>query len=144
MLVKVPGGEKDWTAILPPPLRDNPDVLVMLVPDESVWRVRELADGTTLGVVELPGGTEVGVQVIHPPYGDWAFQYRTFQQLGLKLVSASYVGPLSSLPNRVLMTEGMCPLVFLHNKMNRPFFNVKRHFLGERLERLNGKEEVWS
>lgn len=127
MEVMIPGGEKSWVEILPDPLNEDPEVVVVLAPDDALYRVRQTTDGkVTIGVLECPDNRVIGLQVLHPQEGDWAFQYRTLNQLGIRMASPVYVGPLSSCPNRVFCTDGMCPLVFLRNGMHRQYFNVKR------------------
>ncbi len=137
MKARTPGGCKEWKDSLPGALSDDPEVIVSLIPDTAQWATATF-DGYTLGLIELSSTKEqMGLQVLSPPLDEYPQQADVMRRAGIKMINPVFVGPLSELPQRVLMHEGMCPVVMLRHHMSRKFFNLRAWYL------LNRVSEEW-
>lgn len=118
-----------WTEVYPELMPEaDPIVVVLTVPDETTFQVLQTVDGRfTFGVVQLDG--ETYCLQVYRDVGDYVHHVRCARAAGLKFLPAEYVGPLSGIPQQLLMKDGTSPLVFLHDAMHRQFYNLKKPFM---------------
>lgn len=121
---------QQWLRVLPEWAKADPEVVVVLAPDDATWQVTESLDGRiTFGAMKLPHTGEIlGLQVLHPDVGPREEHIRVFHSAGYSMAPVAYTGPLSGIPNAVLHHPAMSPLVFLRDAMHRQFWNLKRFF----------------
>jgi hypothetical protein len=129
-----------WLRALPEWTRNDPDVVVVLAPEDATWQVVESLDGRiTFGLMRLAHtGEQLGLQVLRPDVGPREEHVHVMAAAGYKMAPVVYFGALSGIPQSVLMSSGMCPLVFLRDAMHRQFWNLKRFF------RKPEGEAVWN
>lgn len=120
----------NWLNALPESLRADPDVIVVLAPDDATWQVTQSVDeNVTFGLMKLPHTDRVlGLQVLHPNVGDYDSHVRVMRSAGFDAAPVAYVGLMSDIPQSVLMHDAMCPLIFLRDQMNRQYWNIKAWF----------------
>lgn len=125
MKAYIPGGARSWLDALPLFWRNNPDVLLTLIPDDANWKEVE-HEGCRIGCIELPSTRElIGLQVLAPPVGDWGEHRTRIKKAGYKMAKEVYAGPMANIPDSALLHAGMCPVITLRNDMSRKFFNLK-------------------
>lgn len=124
---------EDWLRALPESLHSNPEVVVVLAPDDAKWQVTKSEDGRVVfGLMKLAHTEEVlGLQVLSPDVGPREEHTAMLRAAGITPAPVAYAGRLSGLPQSMLNHHGMCPLVMLRDQPNRQFWNLKRHFMKE-------------
>ncbi len=119
-------GDK-WTDVLPTPFNLDPEVVVVLAPNQASWKLLESKDGEVqLCVLELATtGNQYGLQVIKPRLDTWQEHSDYFEKYGRQMAHPVFVGRLSDVPQAVLMHKGLCPLAFVKEDMGTAFINLK-------------------
>ncbi len=120
-----------WTDTLPAPFDSDPMVVVVLAPNDALWKIMESDDETVkLCVMELEHTKDVvGLQVLAPELKTWQEHSDFFDvELNIRMANPVYVGRLSKLPQSTMLHAGMCPLAFVKNKMTVEFLNLKSYF----------------
>lgn len=122
--VRIPGGPRPWFHVMPEEYRDNPNVVVVLVKKGARTRIAPSPDGFQVGILDTKRGAR-GLQVIGAS-GTYADHTSIIEgRYRLPMADAKYIGPLSRLPDRVLLDEEF-PLFFLKDALGTPFLNFKQ------------------
>lgn len=124
----VPPMTRGWFEILPPPFNVEQPVIVVMLPAD--WR---LSEGTTKDeeynvLVALSPDEEklVGLQLVDVELGRYMDQREKFREYGVPMADPTYIGPLSTLPNELLLDETVCPMIFSRDQMWKRPIDLRR------------------
>lgn len=123
--VRIPGGAKDWTQVLPEEYRNNPDVIVVCVGRGARTRIVKTPDGFSVGVLEHKAGNR-GLQVIGGGGNYLDHQEVIEKHYRLRMADPQYIGKLLRMPESITRSD-FIPLIFLRDKMGEPYFNLKHY-----------------
>lgn len=117
MKVRVPGGERCWTELMPEPFFGDPDVFFYLLPTEARLLL-DLRQDSALAMVQLPYTKALRCLQVWQPELSWTQQADLCDSLGVRMLSAAWEGRLSQVPQRMLL-HGFAPVAVLRD---RPWF----------------------
>jgi hypothetical protein len=123
----IPGGEKQWYSLLPEDFRDDPYVLVVMVPKGSRSYIKVTPDNFRVGLLETPRGAR-GLQVVGGG-GNYVDHMEVIERAyRVPMAERAYVGKLSRMPDKLTLDDELMPLIFLRDKFGQPYLNLK-HYL---------------
>lgn len=125
-----------WVEVLPAPWDSNPEVVAVMVPNEALLGWAEAPDGTRFAFVRTKT-TMRGLQVTEPKLGA-VEQVQALAEIGLELVSPSYIGPLADLPQAQLLPSTRQLLLLKKDSMWRPYFNIKAYLADQYVDDESG------
>ncbi len=120
-------GNKKWVEFLPHPWNRDPFVVLVLVPDAAKTFVKASRDGEFSFTVMEIGGTERGLQILKPEVPKWSEQAYTFRRAGIKIADPAYVGRLSEVPQKYLVTDEHV-VCFLRDEMSNQLVSLRAYF----------------
>ncbi len=120
-----PGAERSWVEMLEEPWSNNPDVIVLMVPEDAVMMQRGLPDGTLVFNSFKYKGEHFGMQVLKPQTDTYVATRYQFLSLGVAMPMAAYEGPLADIPQKLLQSNDFLPVAFRTEKMGSEFTNLR-------------------
>ncbi len=122
-----PGPERDWVEMLPQPWSDNPDIVLVLAPVDGVLMSMQAPGGEFVFNCMEYKGDRYGLQVLKPVCDTFRAQELAFQNRGIDIVRPAYRGPLSDVPQKLLMTKDFVPLFFRAERMGADHLNLRAY-----------------
>lgn len=132
-----PDDEDDlaWLRLLPAPWRDNPRVVILMVPRDASFKVRKATDsqfkGTECAFVEFKRGDEdfvVPMQLIDRDYGNWVQQKKVVQTMAGQMHPVAFNGHLSDIPMRCMTSDGFMPIAVLFDEPHKEPLHILETF----------------
>lgn len=117
-----------WYEALPNPYKTEKQILAVVIPLD--WPLMEgvTIDGAHKVMVarSLDGTELLGLQVIDSKLKKRNEHREIFAENGTRMADAEYVGPISTLPQSLLMDENVTVLLFCRDEMWRKPIDLKR------------------
>jgi hypothetical protein len=122
----IPGGERKWTDVLPEPYGDDPAVVITMVPVTAKTQMWTRKDGTKLRVLlSRPDAIPLGLHVMDEKLTAWLEHEEAFARENVGMARVHYIGPLSSVPNHLLLSTTLTPIIFLRDSMGSRYWTIK-------------------
>ena len=112
--------------MLPAPWDQNPHVVIVMAPVEAEYSARQTPDGALVFGCLKHGDDYFGLQVLKPVTNTYAEQRRIFNSTGADMIVAAYQGPLSNVPQKLLLSCDFEALVLNPQKMSGEYLNLRR------------------
>ena len=121
-----PGAKRNWVELLDAPYDGDPEVVVVLCPTNAQFTLRFTPDKGKKMVCMEVGEETLGLQVIEPQVDLYEAQRLCFQAMNGRMATPAYMGRLSKIPQKFLMSEDFKPIAFLRGAMSAPYANLRR------------------
>lgn len=125
-----PGFVQSWVDMLPAPWCGNPQVALVLAPAEAQFAHRETPDGSTVFGCLEHNGNSYGLQILKPILHTYKEHRKIFNNHNADMVTPAYVGPVSEIPQKLLLSKDFIPLLFRTGEMSGEFLNMRAAGLG--------------
>ncbi len=126
MRVSPPGEARLWSEMLPPPW----EVFVVMAPNDAEFTTRGPSDGSVVfGCMDV-AGKSYGLCILHPVYPELAAQLTAFASHNASMVPHAYRGPVSGIPQKLLVSPDFTALLFRPSEMHLGYLNTRLAMAG--------------
>lgn len=139
VLVIPPGKPRSWVDLLPHPWNRDPAVVLVLLPPDAPIRMN--AAEKVAFVSTVIGGKDYGLQIVHPNTPTWSDQAYAFRMSGRRIMEPAYIGKLSTVPTKLLMTDER-PVFYLKDNMSGTWMNLRSEAMPPGTPEQ--RKELWS
>ena len=119
---------RKWMEVLPPPFGVEKPIVAVLVPMD--WEVIDVStrDDKYKALVAATADRSkfLGLQIVDTSLPHHLDHRDKFREYKIKMADPAYIGPLSGLPNRLLLDEELTCLIFCRDEMWRRPIDLKR------------------
>ncbi len=125
-----PGFKQSWINMLPAPWDQDPHVVVVMVPTEAKFAHRESSDKTTVFGCLEHNNNSYGLQILRPMMNSYEEHRKVFNSHGADMARPAFIGYVSEIPQKLMMSNDFIPLLFRTQHMSDEFLNVRAAGLG--------------
>lgn len=119
-----PGPARKWVEMLDSPWDEDPEVVVVMVPNDAKIQVRQTMDEACEFLCVQTDEGLLGLQVIKPEMDTYSEHNMAFRHLGGRMLRPAHFGRLSNLPQKFLQSTDFKALVFNKDHMCHEFLDL--------------------
>lgn len=126
----VPPMTRRWYEVLPKPYNVELPIIAVAVPGDWSFHEGTTKDKThaVLAAVSPDESKVLGLQVVDVDCPKYMDQREVFDENGVRMADPEYIGPISGLPQSLLMNEDVTVILFSRDEMWKAPVNMKRVF----------------